>query len=141
MSFRHKLLQFPDELYKGRYRASGLLIAVLAYAPREMVLLGDAGQLHDPPLPCLAFAEALVLHVVEFSQGILRCENQPSRATGNVAKEEVFLPTASPGKLQRGAERHFNGVALLLLLGTTLLPEMLLDEGESIDICVAVPAL
>src|SRR5215468_8517689 len=118
MSFRHKLLQFPDELYKGRYRASGLLIAVLAYAPREMVLLGDAGQLHDPPLPCLAFAEALVLHVVEFSQGILRCENQPSRATGNVAKEEVFV------------ERHFNGVALLLLLGTTLLPEMLLDEGE-----------
>jgi hypothetical protein len=112
MSFRHELLQFPDELYKGGCMTSGLLIAVFADAPRELVLLGNLGQPHDPPLPCLTFAEALVLHVVEFPQGILTCEDQPSHATGNVAKGVVFLPTAP-----------FNGVTLLLLLGAALLPE------------------
>src|SRR5215472_16989669 len=52
-----------DELNKGGLTV-GLLIAVLADAPRETVLLGNAGQPHDPPVPCLTLAEAPVLRVV-----------------------------------------------------------------------------
>jgi len=108
----------------------GLLIAVLADAPRETVLLGNAGQPHDPPVPCLTLAEALVLRVFEFPQRVLRCEDQQPHAIGNIAKGVVFLPTAL-----------FNGVTLLLLLAVPLLPKMLLDEAAGIDICVAVPVI
>ena len=107
-----------------------MLIAVLADAPRETVLLGNAGQPHDPPVPCLTLAEALVLRVVEFAQGVLTSEDQQPHVTGNIAKGVAFLPTAP-----------FNGVTLLLLLGLTLLPEMLLDEAASVNIGVVDSAI
>jgi hypothetical protein len=81
----------------------------------EVMCLRNVGQLIDPPLPSLTFFEVFTLRVAEFFQGVLRCEDQPPHVTGNTAKGVVD--------------------------GVTLLPEMLIDEGAGMDICVVIPAI